>query len=486
MLRQLLKVPHFWAILAIMACGTTLYYADQIPVLRDVMAQAPFTLARYSTYRLLSIIPVAYAAFVFRFRGGAIVAVVVSLGLLPRAVFISSQRPEAIAETFAFFFMGLLVSWLIDRQQRALNRLENARQALLDSLQTVRDQRQLLQLSEERYRGLFENAGEAILICSTNGRIITANRSCERLTEYSHDELADTSIYGFFSEDDAETVRGIFTEGVRGRTVGETEELCLIRKDGTQAFVRLSVGRLPGEEQTPIVQVIALDITEETQLRKSMEYYIRQITRAQEDERLRISRELHDDTAQVLAGLSRDIASFTTSHEEELLQPMAEQLTKLRDTADTVLEGVRRFSQNLRPSILDDLGLIPALEWLATDLEKQPGITAGISVSGESRRLPPEEELVVFRVAQEALSNARRHSGASRIDITVDIGDEALTIIISDNGNGFEMPQRASDLVPSGKLGIVGMRERARLVGATLIVQSEIGKGTTVTLRVPE
>jgi len=486
MLKRTLKVPHFWIILAIMAVGATVYYAEQIPLLEHIVSGMPLQLARYSTHRILSIIPVAYAAFIFQFRGGVIIATVVSLGLLPRVLFLSPQRPEAAAETVAFFCIGLLVSWLIDRQQQAVRRLEKTQQELIESFQTVRDQQQELLISEERYRGLFENAGEAILVCSADGRILSANASCERLTGHNQDSLLSTSIYEFFSEDDAETVRDIFTEGTRRRTVGETEELRLIRKDRTEAFVRLAVSPLPGKKQTAALQVIALDVTEERRLRKNMEYYITQITRAQEDERLRMSRELHDDTAQVLASLSRDIASLATAHEGGLPPSVAESLKKMRDTADSVLEGVRRYSQDLRPSILDDLGLIPALEWLAANLEKQHRIKTSVSVTGKARRLPPEKELIVFRIAQEALSNVRRHSRATKVDASVDIGDEALTLIISDNGQGFRMPQRASDLVRSGKLGVVGMRERARLMGATLIVQSDVGEGTTVTLRVPE
>jgi two-component system sensor histidine kinase DegS len=138
-----------------------------------------------------------------------------------------------------------------------------------------------------------------------------------------------------------------------------------------------------------------------------------------------------------------------------------------------------------RPSILDDLGLVPALEWLLDDLEKQHDIKTSISISGNRRRLAPEKELIVFRVAQEALSNVRRHSTASTVEMSIDIDETALTLIVNDNGQGFDMPQRVGDLIHSGRLGIVGMRERARLVDGTLIVQSEPGKGTTVTLRVP-
>ena len=153
--------------------------------------------------------------------------------------------------------------------------------------------------------------------------------------------------------------------------------------------------------------------------------------------------------------------------------------------ADSALEGVRRFSQDLRPSILDDLGLVPALEWLITDLEKGYGMATKVSVTGSRRRLAPEKELAVFRIAQEVLSNVRRHSQASAVEMTLDFGADALTLIISDNGQGFSLPRRTSDLALSGKLGIIGMRERARLIGGTLIVQPDPGAGTTVTLRIP-
>jgi PAS domain S-box-containing protein len=311
-LKETLKVPHLWVILAIMVFGAIVYYADQIPVLEDIVAQAPVHLARYSTHRILSIIPVAYAAFVFRFRGGAIITTVVSLGLLPRALLISSQKPEALAETAAFFVMGLFVSWLIDRQQQSLRRLERTQSELMESLKTVQDQQHRLQISEERYRGLFENAGEAIFVCSTDGKITSANNACELLTGYDQASLMATTIYELFPGEGRETVRRIFSEGLGGRTFSGTDELRLVRKDGAEAFIRLAVSPLPSGNQTIALQVIATDVTEERRLRSNMEYYITQITRAQEDERLRISRELHDDTAQLLAGLSRDIASLAT------------------------------------------------------------------------------------------------------------------------------------------------------------------------------
>jgi len=159
-------------------------------------------------------------------------------------------------------------------------------------------------------------------------------------------------------------------------------------------------------------------------------------------------------------------------------------LEELRDQSDTILEGVRRFSRALRPPVLDDLGLLPALKWLAMALEEH-GMAANITVLGEQRRLPDGAELALFRIAQEALNNVRKHSGASAVELTVDFRDSGLVMTIADNGTGFETPGSTSDLAECGKLGIMGMQERTRLLGGTLSVHSQPGVGTTVMVTVP-
>jgi len=343
---------------------------------------------------------------------------------------------------------------------------------------------QQLRISEERYRGLFENASDAIFVCSTTARIISVNRACEQLTGYTPKELTSIAIYELFSGESKEKIKRLFSENLEQAPVGGIEDARLTRKNGTEAYLELRVSPMLRRNMVIGLQVIAQDVTEEKQLRRNMEYYIKQVTRAQEDERLRIARELHDDTAQVLATLSRSLDSLITG-EKTLKKASIERLKKLHEMADSALEGVRRFSQDLRPSILDDLGLVPALEWLVTDLEKNYSITTKVEISGSRHRLAPEIELTVFRIVQEVLSNIRRHSQASSVTMSLDFGADALTLLISDNGQGFSIPRRTSDLALSGKLGIIGMRERARLIGGTLIVQSEKDVGTTVTLRIP-
>ena len=476
------KRLHVCFIVAMVACGIILYYAEQIPWLKIAESEALFGIARYSIFRILFVIPVIYAAFIFRLRGGAITAALIFFSLLPRAVFISPQKLEAIAETIAFLLIGLLISWLIDRQQRALDNLTRVQKELSSSLQTIKDKQEQLRFSEERYRGLFDNAGEAIFVCSASGQIVSVNMACEELTGYSRDELSKMTIYNLFSEMDQQIVKNSFSDKLAGQSIRDTGELCLVRKDGTQSFVQVKLSTLLGSEPTIGLQAIVLDVTEGRRLRQRMQYYIKQVIKAQEDERLRISRELHDDTTQTLANFSRNLKSIL-AEEPRLPRRTSEQLEKLNGIAESALEELRRFIRELRPPVLDDLGLVPALEWLAANIDKQDGIAAKVIINGNRRRLTSEKELTAFRVAQEALNNVRKHSKASSVEVIIDFGDDALTIQISDNGQGFKMPERASDLVPSGKLGIMGMRERARLVDGIMIIQSDIGIGTNVTLR---
>jgi len=344
---------------------------------------------------------------------------------------------------------------------------------------------QALTESENRYRSLFDSAGEAIFLCSPEGRVLSANQACQTLTGYNPNELLGTNIKELFSHEEWATIDELLYVTSIKQTIDEIDEFTLIKKNQSEAFAQLRVNLISIDEDEVGLQILALDVTEERRLKHNMQYFITQITKAQEEERLRISRELHDETTQSLASLSRDIGSFISS-EPGLSATASEYLERVRETADSALEGVRRFSQNLRPSILDDLGLLASVEWLAAGMHTDDGIKAKVHIIGIKYRLTMNKELTIFRIVQEILNNIRRHSDASSTEITIDFGDDAITIIISDDGQGFHMPERTSDLLTSGKLGIMGMRERTRLLDGTLIIQSEVGKGTIITLRVPK
>jgi len=222
---------------------------------------------------------------------------------------------------------------------------------------------------------------------------------------------------------------------------------------------------------------------ENAYLYENMRFYARRITRAQESERQRIARELHDDTVQSLIVLSRRLENLTS--DKQLPEAVIQDLKDLRDFTGDVIHRVRRFSQDLRPSILDDLGLLPALEELTSELHHQSGIQAEFRALGARRRLSSEIELTLFRIAQEALSNVRKHAKATKIILTVEFINSTVQMTVQDNGKGFTPPKLTEHLVAVGKLGLLGMYERARLIGGTITVESASGQGTKVIVKVP-
>lgn len=222
--------------------------------------------------------------------------------------------------------------------------------------------------------------------------------------------------------------------------------------------------------------------------------YAALVTRAQEEERRRLARELHDDTAQTLVALSRGLDTLATRPADPPLSSRDRHfLEELGSLAKRSLESIRRACQNLRPSVLDDLGLAPALESLVTSLGAD-GLRCVYTQTGEPRPCPPEIEVTIYRIAQEAISNALRHAGATHLAVELGYSANSLRLVVRDDGRGFDTLAGSSGVRAYGDqrgpeasthLGLLGMRERAALIGAELEVASVPGEGTTVTLRVP-
>src|SRR3954471_16841657 len=202
----------------------------------------------------------------------------------------------------------------------------------------------------------------------------------------------------------------------------------------------------------------------------------RLVLRAQEEERKRVARDLHDEVNQALTAiLLRLQALMQDAHSAEVER----ELSQLKRLVNQAMEELLQLARQLRPSALDDHGLVPALEGQVRRFGEQHGIGANLRTRGEADSLGDDQQLVVYRVAQEALANVARHSGASRVDVDLTTRDGGLDLCVRDNGSGFD-----TDGPPTG-LGLNGMAERARLVGGELSVYSEPGSGTSVTLHVP-
>ena len=357
--------------------------------------------------------------------------------------------------------------------------VENAR--LYEQEQEVAEQ---LRVSEERYRGIFENAHDAIWLHDLQEKVIAANESFVRLTGYTLEELRSTKAGDLIAQGCADSVKDVEDAALRGEAIGRLSEVTMVKKDRSEASVQLSTSPVFSDGQLVAFQHIARDVTQEKRMQENLRFYLGQLTKAQEEERKRIARELHDDTIQALVVLSRqldDIASGGKglSEDKRLL------LENLLQQTNNIMQGVRRLSQDLRPPTLDRLGLLPALEWLAADMSEYSGIATKVNVVGTARRLREEVELLLFRIAQEALRNAWRHSQATRAEVMVEFDEGTTKIAVKDNGKGFDPPEIMGDLVKDGRLGLAGMQERIELLGGTLQIESKHGKGSEVVIEAP-
>ncbi len=227
-----------------------------------------------------------------------------------------------------------------------------------------------------------------------------------------------------------------------------------------------------------------IDITERKDLEDNLRYYSQQINRAQEEERKRIARELHDDMAQILGSLSRQLDNLLRKA-NSFNKDEVSTLKEVQNQLNRGLQFVQHFIQNLRPSLLDDLGLIPALRSLTNGLEQTEGIAASFTMIGEKRTLTPEVRLSLFRIVQEALNNIKKHAEASKVQVTVNFAANKVKLAVSDNGRGFELPESMANLPRKGKLGLMGIEERVCLLGGTLEINSKPGEGTTLLVEVP-
>ena len=246
------------------------------------------------------------------------------------------------------------------------------------------------------------------------------------------------------------------------------------------------------------LQATLVQMAEQVQsYQAGMRGYLAALTRGQEDERKRLARELHDETVQSLIALDQQLQmaqkalSRASSPDGDVRQTYAARLDELRAMTTALVEEVRRFSRNLRPIYLEDLGLVPALEMLARDAAAGAGAGAGeklateFHVTGEPKRLTPEREIALYRIVQEALNNVAAHANAAHANVDVTFAENQVAVTIRDDGAGFAIPDRISELAEAGHYGLLGMRERTELADGWLRIESEPGRGTLIEIHLP-
>jgi len=331
--------------------------------------------------------------------------------------------------------------------------------------------------SERRYRELFRNASDAMVISDLKGNIVEANYAVVALTGYPAREMIKFSIYKLFSPETLELAKASHQLLLQREAATQRCELEVVKKDGIRIPVEAVVRLLTKNEQPQGFLAVLRDITRQMRHKAHLRSYIAEIIRVQEEERKRIARELHDETTQSLATLCLNIQAIAKTKDRVLSKDILERLEELCAETNSILDGVRHFSHQLRPDILDRLGLIPALELLTSELKKEK-INVQLEVYGRERRLGGEAELTLFRMAQEALSNIRKHSQATEAVVEVQFMSKKVKLSVTDNGRGFKMPDMLGDLVTAGKLGLIGMQERVLLLGGVFSITSQVGQGT--------
>lgn len=216
---------------------------------------------------------------------------------------------------------------------------------------------------------------------------------------------------------------------------------------------------------------------------QSLHSYIGAITQGQEEERRRLARELHDDTIQALIALKQRVQLTRRSLPAGASPPPL--LAELEALAEQTIEDLRRIIRALRPIYLEDLGLVAALEMLANETGQLAHIKVEFQSAGHERRLAGDVELALYRMAQETLNNAIHHAQAAQATLRIEFEPEFVRVDISDNGIGFDVPGSPAQFAPSGHFGLLGLHERAQLIGAGLEIKSEPGQGTHIIISLP-
>jgi signal transduction histidine kinase len=252
------------------------------------------------------------------------------------------------------------------------------------------------------------------------------------------------------------------------------------RKDGTRLHV--SIVRVPVVVPGKQVSVYAIyrDIGDRKRAEEILETFSQKLIETQEGERQRVARELHDEIGQVLTAIRLNLNAVQHSLNSS---PVAQKLDESMAIIDRALQQVRELSLDLRPMALDDLGLVAALRWYVDREAQRRGFAPEFS-AGDLERLPPELETACFRIAQEALTNVVRHAKAKYVRVELSQSGDELHLIVRDDGIGFD-PAGIGGSPSDVKLGLLGMRERALIVGGTIEVVSAPGKGTEVHSRFP-
>lgn len=356
--------------------------------------------------------------------------------------------------------------------------------ALLRDLSELRRMTSVIDQLNQRLRAVFERAPVAIWITEQE-RVVFANRACVVLAGLEQrEQLLGRSIYELLLPASHEPLRS------RLQDIGQDEGVAVVagaiqRADGTVREVELVVATLPDHERS-FVQMVINDITQRSRekkellrSRRTLRALSASLVEAREEERRRIARELHDELGQRLTALKLEVVACQRDHPDLALGARAQLML---DMLDDTVASARRIAMDLRPLMLDDLGLAEAIDWLVSEFTRRTGIQVATRLGEGLRDLSPHLATTLYRIVQEALTNITRHARATRVSVVFERRGQELLLTIRDNGVGFARGKRSRN---PGSFGLLGIRERVLMLGGRLSAGNAPEGGARLVVRVP-
>lgn len=328
------------------------------------------------------------------------------------------------------------------------------------------------------FRSVFQGAPDASVIVDTAGRIVAVNEEVEPLLGYAPEELLGEPVEILVPvalRDRHVADRRGYVSSPEKRPMGIGRELFARRRDGFEVPVEIGLSPISTDHGRYVLAVIH-DISERRRLRA----FGAGVLRGAEEERQRIARELHDDTAQTLAALVLRLQMARRSSDPETRERL---LSELHDEIHRASAGVRRILRGLRPPLLEESGLVAALRSHLKSVLAETSVEHSLEAAEVEHLLSADAKLALYRIVQEAVSNVIRHARAANLVVRVEADDEGVRVEVRDDGVGFD--RRRSDASVGRGLGLVGIRERAAILGGEASVESRPGRGTEVVVTVP-
>jgi len=342
--------------------------------------------------------------------------------------------------------------------------------------------------TEDRFRRLVEVMPVAVYVCDASGRIQSYNKRAVELWGRTPQMGSKAERYcgslRLYTTDGklVPHAESTMAEALRTGIGARDLEVEIERPDRSRITVLVNIVPLRNEdgELTGAMNCFQ-DITERKRAKEDLQHSLRQsralagrLQTVREEERKRVAREIHDQLGQALTAIKIEVCS--------LIHERSQQSEPILRLIDQTIESVRRISTELRPRVLDDLGLMATVEWAAEEFQRRTGTECRLVLPLDDNAIDREPATALFRILQETLTNIARHANATRVDVRLAKEGGGLTLEVHDNGTGIREEQLAAD----GSLGILGMRERALLLGGELAISGAPGEGTTVKVRIPE